>query len=127
MTYQLKDWLNSINHQKNDLFEEGATEKEYPSYIINRCISGDLDSILFANEMNMHPNLDTKLQYYFLLNTLRKRKRFNPWLRKEKLNHLEAVKSYYGYSNQKAKDVLNILSDEQISYIESRLELGGQK
>ena len=126
MTYQLKDWLNSINHQKNDLFEEGATTKEYPAYVINRCISGDLDAILFANEMNLYPNLDVKLQYYFLLNTLRKRKRFNPWLRKEKLDHLEAVKSYYGYSNEKAKDALSILSDEQISYIESKLELGGQ-
>lgn len=127
MTYQLKDWLNSINHQKNDLFEEGATTKEYPAYVVNRCISGDLDAILFANEMNLYPNLDPKLQYYFLLNTLRKRKRFNPWLRKEKLDHLDAVKSYYGYSNEKAKDALSILSEEQLSYIESKLELGGQK
>lgn len=127
MTYQLKDWLNSINYQKNDLFEEGATTKEYPAYVVNRCISGDLDAILFANEMNLYPNLDPKLQYYFLLNTLRKRKRFNPWLRKEKLDHLDAVKSYYGYSNEKAKDALSILSEEQLSYIESKLELGGQK
>ena len=127
MTYQLKDWLNSINYQKNDLFDSGATTKEYPAYVINRCISGDLDAILFVNEMNLYPNLDPKLQYYFLLNTLRKRKRFNPWLRKEKLDHLDAIKSYYGYSNEKAKDALSILSDEQLSYIESKLELGGQK
>jgi len=126
MTYQLKDWLNSINHQKNDLFEEGASAKEYPAYIVNRCLSGDLDAIMFANEMNLNPNLDSDLQYYFLLNTLRKRKRFNPWLKKEKLEDLEVVKSYYGYSNEKAREVLSILNSEQIAFIRSRLDRGGK-
>jgi hypothetical protein len=126
MTYQLKDWLNSINHQKNDLMEEGASAKEYPAYIVNRCLSGDLDAIMFANEMNLNPNLDSDLQYYFLLNTLRKRKRFNPWLKKEKLEDLEVVKSYYGYSNEKAREVLSILNSEQLTYIRSRLDRGGK-
>lgn len=126
MTYQLKDWLNSINHQKNDLFEEGASSKEYPAYIVNRCLSGDLDAIMFANEMNLNPNLDSDLQYYFLLNTLRKRKRFNPWLKKEKLEDLDVVKSYYGYSNEKAREVLSILNSEQIAFIRSRLDRGGK-
>lgn len=127
MTYQLKDWLNSINHQKNDLFEEGASAKDYPAYIVNRCLSGDLDAIMFANEMNLNPNLDQDLQYYFLLNTLRKRKRFNPWLKKEKLEDLEVVKSYYGYSNEKAREVLSILNTEQINFIRSKLETGGKR
>ena len=126
MTYQLKDWLNSINHQKNDLMEEGASAKEYPAYIVNRCLSGDLDAIMFANEMNLNPNLDSDLQYYFLLNTLRKRKRFNPWLKKEKLEDLEVVKSYYGYSNEKAREVLSILNSEQLTFIRSRLDRGGK-
>jgi len=118
--------LNSINHQKNDLFEEGASAKEYPAYIVNRCLSGDLDAIMFANEMNLNPNLDSDLQYYFLLNTLRKRKRFNPWLKKEKLEDLDVVKSYYGYSNEKAREVLSILNSEQIAFIRSRLDRGGK-
>ena len=125
---ELKDWLNSINTNKNNLIDEDIyLEKKYPSYIINRCLSGHIDAVMFANEMNKHPNLPKKLQYDFFLNSLRKRKRYSPWLRKEQIENLDLVKRYYGYSNEKAKQVLNILTREQLSFIRDRLETGGRK
>ena len=125
---ELKDWLNSINANKNNLIDEDPdVEKSYPSYIINRCLSGQIDSVMFANEMNKHPNLAKKLQYDFFLNSLRKRKRFSPWLRKDQIENLELVKRYYGYSNEKAKQALNILTKEQLAFIKSKFETGGTK
>ena len=125
---ELKEWLNSINTNKNNLIDEDSDlEKKYPSYIVNRCLSGHIDAVMFANEMNKHPNLSKKLQYDFFLNSLRKRKRYSPWLRKEQIENLELVKQYYGYSNEKAKQVLNILTREQLSFIRDRLETGGRK
>ena len=125
---ELKEWLNSINTGKNNLIdEEPDLEKQYPSYIVNRCMSGHIDAILLANEMNKRPNLPKKLQYDFFLNSIRKRKRYSPWLRKEQIENLELVKKYYGYSNEKAKQVLNILTREQLSFIRDRLETGGKK
>jgi len=125
---ELKEWLNSINITKNNLIdEEPDLEKQYPSYIVNRCMSGHIDAILLANEMNKRPNLPKKLQYDFFLNSIRKRKRYSPWLRKEQIENLELVKRYYGYSNEKAKQVLNILTREQLSFIRDRLEIGGRK
>ena len=125
---ELKDWLNSINFNKNNLIEEDPSIiKDYPPYIINRCLSGNLDSILFVNEMNRYSFLDKDIQYNFYLNTLRKKKRFSPWLRKEKVTDLQCVKQYYGYSNEKASQALKILSRQQLDYIKQRLETGGSK
>ena len=125
---ELKEWLNSINNTKKNLInEDPSLEKEYPPYIINRCFSGHIDSIMFANELNKYPNLDKKLQYDFFLNSLRKKKRFSPWLRKDQIKNLDLIKQYYGYSNEKAKQVLNILTKEQLSFIRDRLETGGKK
>ena len=125
---ELKDWLNSINFNKDNLIEEDpAVIKDYAPYIINRCLSGTIDSILFANEMNKYPNLDKDKQYNFYLNTLRKKKRFSPWLRKEKVTDLQSVKQYYGYSNEKASQALKILSKQQLEFIRQRLETGGSK
>tara|TARA_Y100000356_G_C11069644_1_gene188267 strand:+ start:31 stop:411 length:381 start_codon:yes stop_codon:yes gene_type:complete len=125
---ELKEWLNSINNTKKNLInEDPSLEKEYPPYIINRCFSGHIDSIMFANELNKYPNLDKKLQYDFFLNSLRKKKRFSPWLRKDQIKNLDLIKQYYGYSNEKAKQVLNILTKEQLSFMRDRLETGGKK
>ena len=90
---ELKDWLNSINFNKEDLSEDISS---YPPYIINRCLSGHLDCVMFANEMNKHHFLDKDMQYSFYLNTLRKRKRFSPWLRKDKVTDLECIKKEEG-------------------------------
>ena len=125
---ELKDWLNSINFNKDNLIEEDpAVIKDYAPYIINRCLSGTIDSILFANEMNKYPNLDKDMQYNFYLNTLRKKKRFSPWLRKDKVTDLQSVKQYYGYSNEKASQALKILSKQQLEFIRQRLDTGGIK
>jgi hypothetical protein len=128
MTTELKDWLNSINFTKKNLTEENPDViKEYAPFIINKCLSGQIDTILFANEMNMNHHLDKDMQYSFYLNSLRKRKRFSPWLRKDKVTDLECVKQYYGYSNEKASQALKILSKDQIAFIKQRLEIGGKK
>lgn len=119
---ELKDWLNSINHTKEDLSED---IKSYPPYIINRCLSGHIDCVMFANEMNMNHHLSKDMQYSFYLNSLRKKKRFSPWLRKDNIKDLECIKSYYGYSNEKASQALKILSKEQIDFIKQKLETGG--
>ena len=121
---ELKDWLNSINFTKEDLSEN---IKNYSPYIINRCLSGHIDCIMYANEMNINHRLDKDMQYSFFLNTIRKRKRFSPWLRKDEIKDLECVKQYYGYSNEKASQALKILSKEQINFIKKRLEIGGTK
>ena len=128
MEPELKDWLNSINFNKEDLTEDDEhIIKSYPPFIINKCLSGHIDTVLFANEMNRYHFLDKDMQYKFYLNTLRKRKRFSPWIRKDKVSDLDIVKSYYGYSNEKARQVLRILSTEQINYMKQRLDIGGKK
>ena len=125
---ELKDWLNSINFTKKDLREDDPDViKEYAPYIINRCLSGHLDCVMFVNEMNKYSFLDKDMQYSFYLNTLRKKKRFSPWLRKEKVTDLEIIKQYYGYSNEKASQALKILTPEQIKFIKQRLDTGGTK
>ena len=121
---ELKDWLNSINFTKEDLSED---TKDYPPYIINRCLSGHLDCILFANQMNMNHHASKDMQYLFYLNSLRKKKRFSPWLRKDKVKDLECIKQYYNYSNEKASQALKILNKEQIDFIKQRLDTGGTK
>ena len=125
MKIELKDWLNSINFTKENLAEDPQEIKSYPPYIINRCLSGHLDCILFVNEMNKNHQLSKDMQYSFYLNSLRKKKRFSPWLRKDKVTDLECIKKYYGYSNEKASQALKILTNEQINFIKKRLDIGG--
>tara|TARA_B100000925_G_scaffold123519_1_gene91777 strand:+ start:765 stop:1145 length:381 start_codon:yes stop_codon:yes gene_type:complete len=125
---ELKDWLNSINLTKKNIIEdEPHLAREYPPFIINKCLSGHLDCILFANEMNKYHFLDKDMQYEFYINILRKRKRFSPWIRKDKVTDLDCVKQYYGYSNEKASQALKVLSSDQIQFIKQRLETGGTK
>ena len=98
MKIELKDWLNSVNFNKKDLLADDPTAiSSYPPYIVNRCLSGTVDTILFANEMNLNAHLDKDMQYSFFLYTLRKRKRFSPWLKKEQVDDLDLVKKHYGY------------------------------
>ena len=125
---ELKDWLNTINTSKKNLIDEDELlESKYPAYVVNKCMAGHIDAIMFANEMNLNPNLDKKLQYDFYLNTLRSKKRYSPWIKKEELKNLELVKKYYGYSNEKAKQALRILSPDQLDYIRHKLNRGGKK
>ncbi len=127
--YPLKDYLNSINYSKQYLMgedEDPGWEKNYPSYVINKCMSHHMDTVMFANEMNMNPVLDNRLQYDFFINIVRSRKRFSPWGKKQKIDDLELVKRYYGYSYEKAKQALEILTPQQINFIKDKLNTGGQ-
>ena len=125
MKYELKDWLNSINFTKENLIEDPEAISSYPPYIVNRCLSGHLDTVLFANEMNKYSNIDKDMQYSFFLYTLRKRKRFSPWLKKEQVEHLDLVKKHYGYSNEKAKVAVSLLTKTQIENIRNKHDMGG--
>jgi hypothetical protein len=101
--------------------------KKYPPFIINKCLSGFTDSVLFANEMNKYHFLDKKMQYDFYINSLKPRKRFTPWVRKETLEHLELVKQYYGYNHNKAVAALRILTNSELDEIKKLLDTGGQR
>ncbi len=125
---ELKDWLNSINQTKKNLIDaDVSVEKTYPSYIINKCLSGHIDTIMFANEINLNHHLDKKLQYDFYINILRVKKRFSPWIKKETNKDIDYVKSYYGYSNEKAEQSLKILTKEQLTFIRLKFDTGGLK
>ena len=126
MKYELKDWLNSVNFNKDNLIEEDEEAiSSYPPYIVNRCLSGHLDTVLFANEMNKYSNIDKDMQYSFFLYTLRKRKRFSPWLKKEQMDNLDLVKKHYGYSNEKAKVAVSLLTKTQLELIRNKHDRGG--
>ena len=124
---ELKDWLNSINFTKENLIEDPDMISSYPPYIVNRCLSGHLDTVLFANEMNRYSNLDKDMQYSFFLYTLRKRKRFSPWLKKEQIDYLDLVKKHYGYSNEKAKIAVTLLTKTQLETIRNKHDMGGKQ
>ena len=126
--YELKDYLNSINFTKEQLLdsEDEQWEKKYPSYIVNKCVAPFQDTIMLVNEINQFHHLDKKLQFDFLINSLRPRKRYTPWVKAMKLENLEYVKEFYGYDNEKAKVALDILNDKQISAIKQKMNKGGR-
>ena len=119
------DFINAISHTKIDLMEQENAESQYKSYVINKGLSFYPDTVIQANEMNSRPHLDKRMQFNFLINIIRSKKRYSKWLKPEKLNDLEVVQEYYGYSKEKARQVLPLLSDEQINYIKLRIKKGG--
>jgi len=124
---ELKDYLNAINHTKERLLdsEDEEWEKKYPPFIVNKCVYPFQDTIMLVNEINQLPHLDKKLQFDFLLNSIRPRKRYGPWTKASRIEDLEYVKEFYSYSNSKAKAALDILTDEQIATIKQKLNKGG--
>ena len=126
--YELKDYLNAINYTKEPLLdtEDEQWEKKYYPFIVNKCVAPFPDTVMLVNEINQLHQLDKRLQFDFLINSLRPRKRFTPWLKAKKLENLEYVKEYYGSNNEKAKEALDILNDEQISAIKQKLNKGGR-
>ena len=125
---KLGDFLNSINQTKVNIMDEDAlTEKEYPPFVVNRTLSYFLDTIMYANEINTHHHADNKLQFDYLLNSIRSKRRFSRWLKPDENKNLDVIKEHYGYSNQKAKDALNILTEDQLSLLNKRMEKGGLK
>ena len=129
MSYELKDYLNAINFNKKNLMDSEDTlwQKKYPSFIVNKILSSFQDCIMFVNEMNRNHFVEKDMQFHFLLNSIRSKKRFSPFLRANKLKDIECVKEYYGYSNDKAKSALDILTRDQIKLIKEKLFKGGTK
>ena len=127
--YELKDYLNAINHTKEKLMdtEDEEWERKYPPFIVNKCLAPFPDTILLVNEINQYPSIEKKLQFDFLINSLRPRKRFTPWVKAKKLDDIEYVKEFYGYNNEKAKVALTILNDDQIATIKQKLNKGGKQ
>lgn len=126
---KLGDFLNSINYTKEDLFfeDEENASKNYPAFVVNRCLSYFPDTIIHANEMNLHSQLDSREQFHYLKGSIRKRKRFSKWMKDEKSDDLEVIKRYFNYSNGKAKEALRILSNDQINQIKEYMSEGGEK
>jgi hypothetical protein len=126
----LSDYLNSINFSKQSLMEDLSTleenEKGYLPYVVNRLLSNFPDSIFPANQMNIHSHLDKRMQYDFLLHTLRSRKRFSKFQKPEEIENLQNVKDYFGYSERKAREALRILTPENLEYIKQKLYVGGR-
>lgn len=120
------DFVNSINYIKKDIMTE-ENEKDYNSFLTNRQLSYFSDTVLASNEMNINSHLDNKLQYHFLINIIRKKKRFSKWEKNISTENLESVKEYYGYSNEKAKTALMILSPEELIIIKNKVSKGGRK
>ena len=129
MSYELKDYLNSINFNKKNLMNSDDKEwvKKYPAFIVNKILSGFSDTIMLVNEVNRNHFLDKDMQYQFLLNSIRSKKRFSPFLRANKLKDIEVVKEFYGYSNEKAKSALDIHTKDQLKLIKQKLYKGGTK
>jgi hypothetical protein len=128
MTYKLNDYLYSINQSKKNIIDvDEDAAKGYPPYVVNKCLSGFTDSILFANEMNINHHLDKKMQYDFYINSLKPRKRFTPWVKKDTVENLELVKQYYGYNHSKAEAALRILTNSELQQIKKLLDTGGTR
>lgn len=114
--------IKSISNDKKDILEN---EKDYNAFMVNRGLSYFPDTVIYANEMNKFHHLDGRLQYHFLINTIRKRNRFSKWNKSIESENISAIKQYYGYSNEKARDVLPLLSNENLKTIRGRIQHGG--
>ena len=109
------DYLKAINETKEDVMLTPQDERKYSSFIVNRGLSFFMDTIFQVNEMNRNHHLDSRLQFDYLINNIRKKRRYSKWLKPEKLQNVELVKEYYGFSYEKAKDALKILSENQLA------------
>ena len=121
------DFLNDINYGKQNIMVDDIVEKQYNAFMVNRGLSYFHDTVLMANEMNLNAHLDNRLQFDFFINIVRKKKRFSKWNKPETVSDVEAVKEYYGYSNEKARQALTLLTIEQIKELRKRVYKGGRK
>lgn len=120
------DFLNAVNHTKEDIMIDDVAEKAYNSFMVNRGLSYFHDTALIANEMNINHHLDNRLQFDFLINIIRKKKRFSKWAKAHKIDDVEVVKEYYGYSNEKARQAIKLLSSEQLDELKKKVYKGGR-
>ena len=129
MSYELKEYLNAINFTKKNLMDSDDLlwQKKYPTFIVNKILSGFQDCIMLVNEMKRNHFVDKDMQFQFLLNSIRSKKRYSPFLRSSKLKDLDVIKEYYGYNNDKAKTALDILTKDEVKLIKEKLFKGGTK
>ena len=120
-------FLNEINYGKKDIMIDDIIEKQYNAFMVNRGLSYFRDTIIYANEMNKNAHLDNRLQFDFFINIVRKKKRFSKFMKPETVSDVEAVKEYYGYSNEKAKSALTLLTSDQINELKKKVYKGGRK
>ena len=121
------DFLNDINSNKQNIMVDDIAEKQYNAFMINRGLSYFNDTVLMANEMNLNAHLDNRLQFDFFINIVRKKKRFSKWNKPETVSDVEVVKEYYGYSNEKARQALTLLTKDQIEVLKKKVNKGGRK
>jgi len=121
------EYVNAINITKQDIMVDDLAEKSYNSYMVNRSLSYFNDTVLMANEMNINHHLDNRMKFDFLINMVRKKKRFSKWIKPETVSDVEVVKEYYGYSNEKAKHALSLLTSDQINELKKKVFKGGRK
>lgn len=122
------DYVNSINHNKKNLMvdtdNDRLAESGYVPYLTNKQLSYFADTLLYANKMNTFAHLDNKLQYEYLLNSIRPKKRFSKWVKSEDSNDLEMVKLYFNYSTKKAEQALSVLSSDHLRIIRNKVTGG---
>lgn len=121
------EYLNAINTTKKDIMVDDVAEKEYNAFMVNRGLSYFSDTVLIANEMNLNHHLDSRLQFDFFINIIKKKKRFSKWLKARDIENLEIIKQYYGYSDEKAKSVLSLFDHDQIDEMKNRIYKGGKR
>jgi len=121
------EFVNAINYSKDNIMVDDIVEKQYNAFMVNRSLSYFQDTVLIANEMNINHHLDNRLQFDFLINIVRKRKRFSKWFKPESNSDVEVVKDYYGYSNEKARQALSLLTKEQLEELKKKVNKGGRK
>jgi hypothetical protein len=123
------DYVNAVNFTKKDMMadtdNDELAEKSYVPFMTNRSLSYFVDTIQYANEMNMNHHLDNKLQFHYLLNSVRPKKRFSKWVKKQSDSDIEVIKEYYKYNTVKAEAALELLTPEQLIIIKKRLYTGG--
>ena len=121
------DYLNSINNTKKNIMVDDIAEKDYNAFMVNRGLSYFSDTILMANEMNINHHLESRLQFDFLINIIKKKRRFSKWLKATEIENLSIIKEYYGYSDEKAKSVLSLFGNDQINELKQRIYKGGKR
>lgn len=120
-------YLAAINDSKQDIMVDDIAEKGYNAFMVNRGLSYFNDTVLMANEMNQHAHLDNRLQFDFLINIVRKKKRFSKWTKAQSSSDVEVVKQYYGYSNQKARQIYDLITPDQMEELRKKVYKGGRK
>lgn len=121
------EYIKSINDTKKDIMVDDVAEKGYTPFIINRNFSFFNDTVLYANEMNRYHHLDHRLQFDFFINIIKKKKRWSKWVKPQDIENLELIKQHYGYSNEKAKSVLELFNNEQIEELKRKGFKGGKR